>query len=172
LSDLNWNSDGTNNQRILDDYLGKFADHTDMRDSAVMKRHETAQNLTRQSDIHAIDRAMRAWNGDDEWITNAIHGYFAGSPTSARAIFEQLSGAKNLSLKEVFLREWDMALNFCAQSDFREGVRARLIDKDQQPRWNPPTLAQVSETEIKRLFSNQHGQGQQLGQKFAAHGLS
>jgi len=172
LSDLNWTSDGTNNQRTLDDYLGKFAKSLDARDSAVMKRQEAVKKLTRQSDIHAVDRALRAWTGDDEWIKNAIHGYFAASPTSARAIFEQLSGAKNLSLKEVFLREWDMALNFCARSDFREGVRARLIDKDQRPRWNPLTLAQVSEAEIARLFSKQHGQGQQLAQKFAAHGLS
>ena len=172
LSDLKWTSDGTNNRRTLDVHVGQFADHTDTRDSAVMKRQETVKKLTWHADIHAIDRALRAWTGDDEWIKSAIHGYFAGSPTSARAIFEQLSGAKNLSLKEVFLREWDMALNFCAQSDFREGVRARLIDKDQQPRWNPPTLAQVSETEIKRLFSHQHGQGPQLAQKFAAHGLS
>lgn len=171
LCQLDWSSDGTKNQRTLDDYLGKFAEPAGWRDSAVMKRQETVKQLTRHSDIHAIDRAMRAWNGDDEWIGNAIHGYFAGSPTSARAIFEQLRGAQTLSLKEVFLREWDMALNFCAQSDFCEGVRARLIDKDHDPQWNPQTLAQVSEAEIVRLFSKQHGQGQQLEQKFAAHGL-
>lgn len=36
LSDLKWTSDGTNNRRTVDDYLGQFADLTDIHDSAVM----------------------------------------------------------------------------------------------------------------------------------------
>jgi len=31
-------------------------------------------------------------------------------------------------------------------------VRAAVIDKDRNPRWNPPTLAGVPEQEINRCF--------------------
>ena len=42
----------------------------------------------------------------------------------------------------------------CAQdNDFREGVRALLIDKDQNPKWDPPTIEEVSDEKVKYYFS-------------------
>jgi enoyl-CoA hydratase len=38
--------------------------------------------------------------------------------------------------------------------DFYEGVRAVIVDKDNEARWQPATLAEVSEAEVERHFAS------------------
>jgi len=48
--------------------------------------------------------------------------------------------------------ELGMVLHCFEQGDFREGVRALLVDKDNAPRWNPPRIEDVTEEMIAAFF--------------------
>lgn len=86
-------------------------------------------------------------------LEKAFATYLKGSPTSAAVIDRQLMRGKRLSLEEAFAREERMAECFMKQHDFKEGIRALLIDKDKKPRWRPSTLEQVSPPLIDSHFS-------------------
>ena len=89
---------------------------------------------------------------EDRWLREAVANLASGSPTSAAVFFEQLRRGKALSLAECFAQETHLARQFTTRHDFREGIRARLIDKDRRPHWDPPTFAEVSPALVEAHF--------------------
>ncbi|MBW8708878.1 MAG: enoyl-CoA hydratase/isomerase family protein [Alphaproteobacteria bacterium] len=69
------------------------------------------------------------------------------SPTSLKIVFRQLRTAAKLDLKQCLAMELRLALRVLPGHDFREGVRAALVDKDRTPRWQPSALAGVGDIE-------------------------
>jgi hypothetical protein len=45
-----------------------------------------------------------------------------------------------------------MVQGFMRGKDFYEGVRARLVDKDNKPRWDPPRLEDVTDAAVASFF--------------------
>lgn len=48
------------------------------------------------------------------------------------------------SLEECLVREYRAALQVFRSDDFREGIRAAVIDKDRNPTWSPPRIEDVT----------------------------
>jgi enoyl-CoA hydratase len=57
------------------------------------------------------------------------------------------------SLQECLVREYRAALQVFASDDFREGVRAAVIDKDRNPRWSPSRIDDLTPEMIAPYFA-------------------
>jgi enoyl-CoA hydratase len=57
------------------------------------------------------------------------------------------------SLEQCLVREYRAALEVFASDDFREGVRAAVIDKDRSPKWSPPRIEDVTPKMVAPYFA-------------------
>jgi enoyl-CoA hydratase len=65
------------------------------------------------------------------------------SPTALAVTLQLLRANEGRPLEEVFHREALAAHFMITHPDYLEGIRARIIDKDDQPRWQPDSIAAV-----------------------------
>jgi enoyl-CoA hydratase len=61
------------------------------------------------------------------------------------------------SLEECLVREYRAALEVFRSDDFREGVRAAVVDKDRNPRWSPPRIEDVTPEMLAPYFAELGG---------------
>ena len=74
-------------------------------------------------------------------------------PTSLKISLEQLRRGRAMSnLAEVLAMEYRLSQHCMAGTEFFEGIRAVLVDKDHAPKWNPATLAGVDGAMVAAHF--------------------
>lgn len=74
------------------------------------------------------------------------------SPTSMAITFEQMKRGALYDFDDNMIMEFRLASHVLKGVDFYEGVRAQIIDKDREPKWNPATVADVRDEDIAAYF--------------------
>mmetsp|Transcript_20188 Transcript_20188/g.48075 ORF Transcript_20188/g.48075 Transcript_20188/m.48075 type:complete len:337 (+) Transcript_20188:268-1278(+) len=107
--------------------------------------------------------ALQARAEADEWAREALAAIRRGSPFSAHVAFEELRRGSRMRLSECLEMEYALAKRFTeGYGDFAEGVRALLIDKDNNAKWRHPRIEDVPPEEVRAVFEPL-GPGEQLG---------
>jgi enoyl-CoA hydratase len=87
------------------------------------------------------------------WAAETRAGLLTKSPTSLKITLRQLTVGRAYDLDAALALEYRLTQHVMAAHDFYEGVRATLIDKDQQPRWQPATLLEVTDDMVDAYFA-------------------
>lgn len=101
--------------------------------------------------VEAVVAALEAEKND--WGKETLETLAKRSPTSMKVSFEQLRRGARLDFDDCMVMEYRIAQRAMLKgSDFFEGIRAVLVEKDHAPKWNPATLAEVSDAAVQAYF--------------------
>ncbi|MHA1543774.1 MAG: enoyl-CoA hydratase/isomerase family protein, partial [Alphaproteobacteria bacterium] len=115
--------------------------------------------LDKINDIFAkdsVEDVLEALEADgSEWALPWHRRLLKKAPTSMKVTFEQIRRGRDLeSFRENMKMEYRIVNHTILGHDFYEGVRAILIDKDNNPKWSPASLTEVSDEMVARHFES------------------
>ncbi len=114
----------------------------------------TIEEHFKHDSLEAIVEALSiSASAGDAWAGSVKALILEKSPTSLKVTLEQLVRGAGLPLKDCFVMELNMSMNFMDSHDFFEGVRSVLVEKDKHPNWKPASLDAVTRDQVEAFFT-------------------
>lgn len=113
------------------------------------------EQIDRAFAYDTIEAIVAALNQDgSEFAQATLKALSRNSPTALKVTLELLRRARtSKSLKECLVREYNSALTVFTSTEFVEGVRAAIIDKDRNPKWSPARIEDVTPDIVEKYFA-------------------
>jgi len=91
---------------------------------------------------------------DGEWAAKELATLRGKSPQTCKVALRQLAESEKLdSFADNMVMEYRIASRVLTRPDFAEGVRAVIVDKTNDPKWDPATPEGVSEELLDSIFA-------------------
>lgn len=119
------------------------------KNGAAIERCFGGETTSAEDILGRLEKESTKW-GTDQAATLRLR-----SPISVKVTLEAISRHRSATFKEAMQMEYRIA-QWCMrpqpQSDFCEGIRAVLIDKDNKAQWQPARLEDVSQEKVEEFF--------------------
>lgn len=142
-------------QAVLDHVEGHVRRHRDAcvpADSSLARQEPAIDRIFAPPTMAAIMQAISDAPGD--WAAQTAAMLRSRSPLMLCVTLEQIRRARGMSLEDELRMELGMIHGVFRHGNGIEGIRALAIDKDHQPRWDPPRLDDVRRERVQAFFDS------------------
>src|SRR5690606_13908641 len=105
-----------------------------------------------QAIMESLQQAAASDGAHAKWASDTHSLMTQRSPLSMGLVFRQLEEGRRLDLADRFRQEYNLVIGCIEDGDFIEGVRALIVDKDKQPKWEPSSINEVTDARIASFF--------------------
>jgi enoyl-CoA hydratase/carnithine racemase len=153
---VHWGDTVALNHQKLTDVLTEFEvqDQVHMPAGNIAKHQDLIEQLVNCDRVESAVVKILDQVTTDKWLSKAQQGLANGSALSMHIVKHQLKVGAEMTLAECFRMEIGLSVKCAALGEFVEGVRALLIDKDNQPAWLFDSVHDVDQSVLKNLFSD------------------
>jgi len=102
-----------------------------------------ARHFAGKTNIREILDSLNDCKDSSPWCAAALEQLRSRSPTALVLTWSLLRRNRGRPLEEVLAAEARAAAWMIAHPDYLEGIRARLLERDRQPRWQPPSIEEA-----------------------------
>jgi enoyl-CoA hydratase/carnithine racemase len=114
---------------------------------------DTVPEIVRRLEADGSDPAKRSDPAKhSDWAKRTLDMLRGVSPSALCWTLKALQRGADLTLPDALDAEFALTHTTMRHPDFAEGVRAMVVDKDRQPRWQPPRIEEVDPAAIAALF--------------------
>ncbi len=152
LAEADWS--GAAPEEVVDEAIRGLAD--DPGRPPIAQEREAIDRCFAGDGMDLIVAALEAEG--TEWASSQLDILGKRAPLSLKVTLEAIRRAARMDFDDCMRMEYRLSQRFMAGSDFAEGVRAVLIDKDQAPRWQPSSLDEVTDEMLAGYFAPLDGQ--------------
>jgi enoyl-CoA hydratase len=136
-------------ETAIDEVLTSFA--LPPPDGEVLPRNaERIESVFSHVDIEGILEALQ--REGSLWAIDQFDLLCSRAPASVKVTAAHFKKAQGQSFNEVIEDDFVLAQHFLRRSDFYEGIRALLVDKDKAPLWDPGRIEDVTQDEVESYF--------------------
>ncbi|XP_015060441.1 3-hydroxyisobutyryl-CoA hydrolase-like protein 1, mitochondrial [Solanum pennellii] len=147
----------TDDPSVIERSLENWGEIVHPEPESILHRIETLDKCFSHDTVEEIIDALESEAAkQDAWCVATLRKLQETSPLSLKVSLRSIREGRHQTLDQCLRREYRMsvqALSGQITSDFREGVRARLVDRDLAPKWDPPTLEKVTDDMVDQYFS-------------------
>ncbi|XP_015880068.3 3-hydroxyisobutyryl-CoA hydrolase-like protein 5 [Ziziphus jujuba] len=145
------------NEKAVRSAIEQYSVEVQLDEDSVLKKQSIIDECFSKDTVVDIIKSfeVEASKEGNGWIGAVLKGLKRSSPTGLQITLRSICEGRKQSLAECLKKEFRLTINILRSTisgDVYEGIRALTIDKDNAPKWDPPSLDKVDDKLIDQVF--------------------
>ncbi|XP_060209457.1 3-hydroxyisobutyryl-CoA hydrolase-like protein 5 [Lycium barbarum] len=137
--------------------IKEFSTDVQIDEESILKKQSIIEECFSKDSVAEIISSFEAEAGKEgnSWIMPVLKGLKRSSPTGLKVTLRSIREGRKQTLSGCLKKEFRITINILRtriSGDVYEGIRALTIDKDNSPKWDPPTLEKLEDERVNLVF--------------------